>query len=63
MTTNLEKAKILAVGYVIKGNPENWSFDCCEVVPAVTILADGQILCAGYSIPELEQISKEFYGE
>ena len=58
----VEKGKIISVGYVINGVPENWQFDCLEEVPAVTISADNQIFYAGYSIAELEQISKEFWG-
>ena len=56
-----EKGKIIAVGHVINGIPENWQFDCEERVPALTITADGQMLYAGYSLPELEEISRDFW--
>ena len=58
----IKKGKILAVGYIINGIPANWQFDCLGKIPAVTITADKQIFYAGYSISELEEISKEFWG-
>lgn len=55
------KSRILAVGHIINGVPENWQFDCMGLIPAITIYADGEILYAGYSIPQLELISKDFF--
>jgi hypothetical protein len=57
------KGKILTVGHIINGKPENWKIDCEGMVAAINITANGQILYAGYSILELEKISKDFWGE
>ena len=55
------KAKIIAVGHVINGQPENWSFDCEGKGAAIEITSAGQMLYAGYSIAELEKISKKYW--
>lgn len=56
------KGKIITVGYVINGQPENWAFDCEGKGAAVEITGDNQVFYAGYSVPELEKISKEYWG-
>ena len=57
-----EKGKIITVGHIIDGKPENWQFDCQMKIVAVEVTAAGQLFYAGYSISELERISKDFWG-
>ena len=56
-----EKGKIIAIGHIINGEPENWQFNCEGKIAAIEITADSQILYAGYSISELEQISNKYW--
>ena len=58
-----QKAKIIAVGYIINGKLENWKFDCIGLVPALEVTADQQVLIAGYTMAELEQISEDYWGK
>jgi hypothetical protein len=55
------------VGHIIDGVPKGWTFDCLGKLAAWTIIRgrdnDDKKLYAGYSIPELEQISQEFWGK
>ncbi len=51
------KAKILQIGKIVNRNPVNWSFDSYSNIPALNITGKG-ILYYGYTIEELEWISK-----
>ena len=53
-----KKGKILKVGTVDDGTPNNWGFDS-DGVPALQINTDtGDILYSGYSVEELQFIAR-----
>lgn len=39
-----------------------WEFNCMGLVPLLEVRDDGDFFLAGYSVDELQQISREHYG-
>ena len=56
-----QKGTITHFGFIVDGKPKNWGFDCMGAVPVLGITADGEMLYAGYSVLELEQLSRDFW--
>lgn len=60
----ISKAIIIQIGTVDKNNqPQDWIFDCLDIVPAFEIKTDGKILYGGWSVDELRTMAARSFGK